>query len=203
MPSHPIPVSRKHNLIQLNTIHMNTDNQHFSPFELSQLSVLVERHLYSELQLLERISEVNRKLTAAWKDNGPVGSQPNDSFNPAIGSPDLDEESGQLRQKRKKVLEAINRSQPEGHMRLSIRRFIRMTEPTTRVRLENIRLSILNKLNEIRATMIGNQAVFYYSFDFYKRMVSGLLQCDLDESQYRADGQSSGVKPGNLYRKAC
>ena len=85
----------------------------------------------------------------------------------------------------------------------SIRKFIQSIGEPTRTRLENARVQLLDRLTDVHASMLGNQAVMFYTYDFNRKLVDGILGNDSKDSRYSVDGNSSGIKPGNLIQKAC
>jgi hypothetical protein len=169
---------------------------------LTKLIVLVERHLQFELRLLEQLDELNQMLKVTLEAAGSRGLTAEQTTQLNLTADNLSKQSDDLRGKRQATLAAINANRNASQPRQSIRQFIQTLDKASGSRLETLRGSILDRLVEVHATLLGNQAVMFYSYDFYRKMVAGLLKSDSDETQYSLTGQSAGVKPGNLFRKA-
>jgi len=169
---------------------------------LPKLIVLVERHLQFELQLMDQLDKLNQLLKVTLEAAGSRGMTTLQTAELNITADNLSKQSNELRAKRQETLTAINLGRSNDQPQLSIRQFIQTLDKANESRLETMRISILDRLTEVHATLIGNQAVMFYSYDFYRKMVAGLLNSESDENQYSLTGQSSGMQPGNLYRKA-
>ncbi len=170
---------------------------------MARLIVVVERHLQSELGLLEKLDELNQTLKVTLEAAGSRGLAASQTNQLNLMADNLSQRSEELKCKRQKTLSAINSDRGIDQPQLSIREFVQSLDTNNSTRLEKLRMTILDRLIEVHATLVGNQAVMFYSFDFYRKMVAGLLDSDLDDNQYSMNGQASGVKAGNLYRKAC
>jgi hypothetical protein len=173
-----------------------------SNLETSKLIVLIDRHLQSELELLGHLDDLNETLKKALEESGTRGLSPAQTnvLDQKVAA--IAEMSREAKQKRQKLLGTINLHQPAELPPLSIRQFIETLDEVNSKRLESVRLTILDRLHEAHANLLGNQAVMFYSYEFYKRMVSGLLNSDIDTNQYSMKGQTATVKPGELFRKA-
>lgn len=165
--------------------------------------VLIERHLQAELQLLQKLDVMNQTLKAYLESSGSNGLALEQTEHLTTLADELSLLSVQQKQRRSKVLDQINAGRDAKLERLSIKQFIATLGRDDFNRLEILRLNLLDQLTEVHAMLAGNQAVMYYSFDFYQRMVSGFLNQSPQENQYSQKGQKSLVKPGNLYGKAC
>lgn len=168
----------------------------------SQVSVKVERHLALELSLLDRLDQLNLSMKAALAETGANGLSIDQAESLSLLSDEIALESNQLKKKRLDLVEVINEGRSPDQSRLSIRLFITTLDSVSGARLEAMRQSILDRVMKVQSTMLGHQAVLFYSFDFYRRMVAGLLRNDQEDVQYRVDGQTQGVKPGKFYRRA-
>jgi hypothetical protein len=168
----------------------------------SQVAVLLERHLSSEVQLLSQLEELNRTLSDALSGSGASGLTYEQSILLGEASDALMQSAEEIRGNRKKMLAMIGDGFPTDRP-ASIRLFIQtLTEPT-RTRLESIRFQLLDRLTDVHASMLGNQAVMFYTYDFNRKMVEGLLGTEKEDGNYGVDGQSAGIKPGNLIQRAC
>lgn len=85
----------------------------------------------------------------------------------------------------------------------SIKDFVHSLPRSDYVRVDGIRRDILDRSAEAQANLVHNQASLYYTFDFHRRYLAGVLQGDLDGHHYGADGQPNEVNPGNIIGKTC
>ena len=106
----------------------------------------------------------------------------------------------EIKKKRATIHSIINRNQIEP---VTLREFIKDSDPITRTRLESRRTDLLDRQAKINAIQLGNQAIAGYEMDHHKQLLSGWLQCNIDEKGYDSKGQSIGIKPGNLYGRVC
>ena len=174
-----------------------------SNIQISQVSVMLHRHLQAELEQLIQLESIGQAFSKAVEDGGVNGPKLNASQAIASLCEGLEPEAERIRRQRSVILTAINRDRPADLQPLTIRQFIESTDAETKLMLSQLRLQILDRLSKIQASMLGNQAVMFYSHDFNKRMVSGLTGSAVDESQYGNDGQATGIRPGNIIRKVC
>ena len=182
---------------------MNTNNS-ATELETARLVVMIERHLQAELGLLNELDNLNQTLKHSLESSGSKGMSPEQSGQLHQLAGQLSAQSDSLKIKRMKTLGAINQNRNDNSTPLSIRLFVQsLKNENDRKRLENLRMAILDRLSDVHAMLVGNQAVMFYSYDFYRKMLAGLLNNDLDRNQYSVTGQTTGVKPGNLFGKAC
>lgn len=167
----------------------------------SRVSVCIERHLQSELLLLEGLDQLSKSLSTALNESGVTGLSMEQSEKLESISKNLSASADEVRSSRKNMMEMIrdvdNTNEP------SVRKFIETLDEPSRSRLEATRMSLLDRLTDIHASMLGNQAVMFYTHDFNRKLVAGILGTADDEKRYGVDGNSSGIKPGNLIQKAC
>lgn len=102
---------------------------------------------------------------------------------------------------RKKTLAAINFNRPDDP--LSIRQFIRQAPEPLRTQLERKRDKIIERLYAIRSQVASDSAVVFYSFDFYRRIVNGLVNCIAEEQGYDQAGKSTPNPVNKFYQRAC
>ncbi|MEM0927642.1 MAG: hypothetical protein AAGJ83_16465 [Planctomycetota bacterium] len=74
-----------------------------------------------------------------------------------------------------------------------------------RSRLDDRRKSLSEDLATAQATLASNQVLVYYSMDFHRRYLMGVLRnADQAElSSYSADGQSFAPQPETLFGRNC
>ena len=79
----------------------------------------------------------------------------------------------------------------------------KITDEPSRSELIRVRREILDKINEVRAINVGNQAVLVYSINFYDRLLSGLTGEDVAAPCYSATGEVTKTYAGNLLKTDC
>jgi hypothetical protein len=170
--------------------------------ERNKVLVLVNRQLDAEDQLLDRLEKICACFTAnaleAVSDNS---STPQLQLLESL----LEEFKSDISNKvkaRQATLEMMKRVEPDGQ-ETSIRRFIQMSDEPWRTQLEQKRISIINRIYELKVQLAGDSAAVFYSYDFYRRVVNGLIGSSVQETEYLNDGKSMNGNSGILYEKAC
>ena len=75
-------------------------------------------------------------------------------------------------------------------------------EEPFRSRLKELRNQIKQKLNQIRAIMMGNQAVLIYNMDFYHRLFNSHQESPPTKA-YNASGKVTQPVGSSLLKKSC
>jgi hypothetical protein len=166
-----------------------------------KLLVLVERHLALESELAAALSALNQKLAAVMSNAGLRGPTPQDLQQLAPMSEDLRGSAAEIGRARQLLLDRIN-SESEAKF-TCIREFVNSLPRTDYVRVDAARREILDRSAEAQANLVHNQASLYYTFDFHRRYLSGVLHGDLEGHHYGANGQPNEVTPGNIIGKTC
>ncbi len=78
----------------------------------------------------------------------------------------------------------------------------RLQEPARR-ELKQLRDDIKEKLNEVRAITMGNQAVLVYTMDFYHRLLTGLSSDVQPSKAYNKSGKLSNQVGSGMLQKEC
>ncbi len=167
----------------------------------NKLLVLVERHLVLESQLAAALAELNQALTVVMSNAGLRGPTPQDLQQLLPMSEDLRGSAAEIGRARQLLLDRIN-AECESNF-TSIKDFVHSLPRSDYVRVDGIRRDILDRSAEAQANLVHNQASLYYTFDFHRRYLAGVLQGDLDGHHYGADGQPNEVNPGNIIGKTC
>ena len=102
---------------------------------------------------------------------------------------------------RKALLNRVNAESDSEYT--TIKEIIVCLEPVERRRLNSQRRGILEKSATAQANLVHNQAVLFYTYDFHRKYLAGVLQTDVDSHSYDSGGQSQDVPPGNIYGKTC
>ena len=78
----------------------------------------------------------------------------------------------------------------------------RLNEPDRR-ELKQLRDDIKEKLNEVRAITMGNQAVLIYTMDFYHRLLTGLSNDVEPAKAYNKSGKLTNQVGSGMLQKEC
>lgn len=184
----------------VNSNQIDIDKQRL---EQARVAVRVERHLQSEVELLRQLENLNQTLSQALSESGSAGLTNEQSKLLGDVTESLLQGSTEIRKNRTVIHDAIAQVSNSHLDRPSIRQFIQTLPEPSRHRIECLRSSLLDRLTDVHASMLGNQAVMFYTYDFNCKMVDGLLGRENEDGQYGNDGQSAGIKPGNLIQRAC
>ena len=167
----------------------------------NKLIVLVERHLALEGQLANALEQLNQAVAGVLVDAGLRGPTQQDVQSLEPVNADLKQSASEVAAARKVLLTRINLESESDFG--NIKEFISSLPLSDRRRVDKDRRSVLERSTKAKAGLIHNQASLYYTFDFHRRYLAGVLQGDSDAQNYRADGQPNDLKSGNIIRKTC
>lgn len=169
--------------------------------QYNKLIVLVERHLVLESQLAEALDGMNQAMTDVLSVAGLRGPTQQDVQSIAPITDNVRQSAAEMAGARKILLDRINAESQSDFA--SIKAFVVSLPPAMRARLDGTRDKILDHSTKAQASLVQNQASLYYTFDFHRKYLSGVLQGDLEGQSYGADGQTHDVKSGNIIGKTC
>jgi hypothetical protein len=167
-----------------------------------KVMVLVGRQLDAESQLLDRLEKICACFTAS-----ALESVSDNMSAPPLKKLDLllkefTIEANKTVTSRNSVLELIGQIYV-GVGEVSVRKFINWCPEPYRSQLEQKRTAIYNRINELRIQFAGDSAAVFYSYEFYRRIINGLIGSPVQEQEYCPDGKSVSKNAGQLYEKAC
>ena len=169
--------------------------------EIGRYAILVQRHLEMETRLADALDEMNQASAKIFVDAGVRGPTQQDLVALEPMMTDLQKLAKSVADARRQLLLRINREQKTEFTQ--IKHFIRGLPEPHRSRLNAARRSLLKRSSAAQSRLIHNQAVLFYTFDFHRKYLAGVLQTDHESSSYGADGQSSTANRGNLLGKSC
>ncbi len=167
----------------------------------SKLLALVRRHLGLESRLAASLDELNQataKVLSTASLKAPT-LEVLESLRPMSES--LKHTARETGHAREVLLSRINLESATDYS--SIKQYILSLPPGERNSLNDIRVSILDRMTRAQANLIHNQAMLFYMFDFHRKYLSGILDCDLHRKNYGSDGHQQDVHPGNIFGKTC
>ena len=166
-----------------------------------KICVCVQRHLQLEMQMLDQMEILCNGFSKIVDE---ISSNP-------VAEPALSGSNQQLLVlartvegvvgSRQKTLSLINRNST--NTKLTIRQFIDSTPPGFRDQLRSLRKSLVSRMKELQSRFVADSAVAFYSFDFYRRMINGLINCIEEEKHYTASGKPISQESGQLLKRAC
>lgn len=169
--------------------------------EVSNFKVLIEEHFVHELQLAEDIEGLNRSTAKVFEGAGLRGPSTEQLEELHPRTEQVEKSSQALARRRQVLIDTINTRCSRKHA--SLKDFIRSLAPEDREELDAIRMRVLERTTKAQAHMVHNQAALFYTFDFHRKFLAGVLQSDPDQQGYRANGHSTDFGTGNLVRKTC
>ncbi len=169
--------------------------------ENKKMVVLVERHMALESQLAEALADLNGATQMMLDASGIKGPTESDVQRLEPLREILTSNSKQVAASRARLSSRLeNETGVPFH---SLSQYIATLPDADRERLEHQRMGILNRCESGQIELMQNQASLFYSYDFHRRYLSGVLQSDSEGNQYGPNGSSSEVHPGNLYKRTC
>lgn len=162
---------------------------------------LIERHLLHEERLAKLLQKLNKSTEDALSNLGMKGPSEEAVKSLEPLSEEVQSETIKLKKARQDLLERVNQGWGTEHTTLS--QAIRSLDAPEAKDLERQRKLLFDRCVEARSNLIQNQATLFYTFDFHRRYIAGILQSDPEANQYGPDGVQNDLNPGNLYRKSC
>lgn len=167
----------------------------------SELYVLIECHLAKELQFAELVDRINRATSEAFAEQGMSGPTDKSLHELKPLADQVQSGAVEIKEMRQKLLHQIN-SKTE-HEFASVTDAIQSLSEDEQRKLDNSRGDLFNRCESARTKLIENQATLFYTYDFHRRYLAGVLQCNPNTEIYGPDGSSVDNTQGQLYRKSC
>ena len=169
--------------------------------QASKLLALVRRHLGLESRLAASLDELNQATATVLSTTGLQAPtlEVLETLRPMSES--LQHTAKETGHARAVLLRRINLESDTNYA--SIKQYILSLPAKERNSLNDIREGILNRMTCAQANLIRNQAMLFYMFDFHRKYLSGVLDCDLDRTNYGSDGHQQDIHPGNIFGKTC
>ena len=169
--------------------------------QTDNLPALLEQHLAIEAQLAASLDELNHATANILHEAGLRGPSAHDLQRLVPITKTLQQSVMNVRKGREVLLLRVNAS--EQSCRSTIKQIIELLPESHREKLDGKRREILQRCNNAQTALIQNQASLFYTYDFHRKYLAGVLGCDPNEQNYRSDGGQQDVQPGNLYGKTC
>ncbi len=182
--------------------------------QTERLGVLVERQLQLESGVADALDALNDEMAALLDNSGIYGPKQSDlqQLSPLLER--LQHCQADSRKSRQilsrcvgaKATERPQASEPssEADDSLTSIRTILATLPTAESdRLDADRRRLHERLIAAQQRLTANQVVIFYSTEFHRRYLLGVLQCDVDEASYQADGQAFKLPTEKIIGRNC
>ncbi|WP_182870012.1 hypothetical protein [Stieleria mannarensis] len=173
-----------------------------------RLGVLVARQLQLESGVVDALDALNDEMSALLDNSGIYGPNPADlaELSPLIET--LQSRQTDSRKSRTILQRYVNADASEAsdateQNDASIRTILNALPKPESHRLEADRRRIHDRLSAARQKLTANQVVIFYSTEFHRRYLLGVLQCDVDEGNYKADGQPFKLPPEKIIGRNC
>ena len=169
--------------------------------EKRKLIVLILRHFDSEDRLIESMDQLATSSAETLARAGTRGPSKDDlqKLEPLMA--ELAQVSSTVNASRVTLIGRINQVHESDFTR--VKHFIRTLDPHERNRLDARRRELVDRAYAAQSRLIQCQATLYYTFDFHRKYLAGVMNEDPQRASYSADGHGSNVNPGNIVRKAC
>lgn len=179
--------------------------------ELSQntqsvLAILVRRHLEQEKLLATEIENFNKRMRELLEKAGIRGPNEEQVAEIEQGSEKLRAVSGAVSKARTSLIGRIHRE--TGRTIESLGEFIALLPTDKAQDLNLLRIDVRDRAAAAQSEFMDNQISLYYSQDFHRRYLGGVLRTCTGESQaneksYSNDGKAKETQKGNLLKRAC
>lgn len=175
--------------------------------QIDRLGLLAQRHLDLESAIVEALDDLNSQMSALLTGAGVYGPRPSDMerLEPLVNV--LQQRFASSKKSRLALAKqfglAENETASAEDSDAELRFILGTMPPRQSAALNEKREQVHNRLVNARQELTANQAVIFYSMEFHRRYLLGVLQCDTDESNYQADGQAFKLPPEKLFGRSC
>ncbi|PAY18237.1 hypothetical protein CKO51_17475 [Rhodopirellula sp. SM50] len=182
--------------------------------QTERLGVLVERQLQLESGVADALDALNDEMAALLDNSGIYGPKQSDlqQLSPLLERlQHCQADSRKSRQilsryigaKPPEQLEASEASSETDDRLTSIKTILAKLPVAESERLDANRRRLHDRLVAAQQRLTANQVVIFYSTEFHRRYLLGVLQCDVDESSYQADGLAFKLPTEKIIGRNC
>ncbi|QDV44137.1 hypothetical protein Enr13x_39990 [Stieleria neptunia] len=182
--------------------------------QTERLGVLVERQLQLESGVADALDALNDEMAALLDNSGIYGPQQSDlqQLSPLMET--LQHRQADSRKSRRILSRYVGAKATGGtdaadtpsevdDRLTSIKTILATLPPAESKRLDASRRQLHDRLVAAQQRLTANQVVIFYSTEFHRRYLLGVLQCDVDEASYQADGQSFKLPTEKIIGRNC
>jgi hypothetical protein len=162
---------------------------------------LIDQQIECESRLTESMEALNDRIAALLKGVGIDGPSEEDlqQLEPLYQS--LKRDAAASQRTRVNLLRKLRPGTDASDA--TIRELALALPSELRGRLEQRRNGVFHRLLDARKTLAANQASLFYSFQFHRKYLLAILQCDEQSNQYSAEGPNLDVPPERLLGRNC
>ena len=175
--------------------------------ETETLGALVKHHLEVESGIAEALEELNGEMSALLGGAGIYGPKKSDLDGLAPLVENLQQRYASSKKSRMALMRRLEVAQVEAPKNDSqtptLKAVLKVMPKSDSASLDATRKRIRHRLDQAQKMLTANQMALFYSMDFHRRYLMGVLQCDSDEANYQADGQAFKLPPEKLFGRNC
>lgn len=171
------------------------------------LDDLFRRHLELESATVDALESLNNRMASVLRDAGIAGPtlEALESLKPLVDTLQhrYRETSDSRREltRRDELRSTLDASEGSKDLRL---KYLMARLPAANFAELNAERKRVNKqLAEAQQKLTANQVSLFYSMEFHRRYLMGVLNCEQDDPSYQADGQATKVAPEKLFGRNC
>lgn len=170
-----------------------------------QVASRIEQQLDREEQVVQALEALNEQLSTLLTGSGINGPSESDllGLDPMIQ--ELQACAKQTGLSRKALLEDFDPSWTETQSKPPnrIRGLIQVAPQEQQAALHAKRDALQRRMVEAQQQLFANQVVVFYSTEFHRSFLLGVLQCEPNESQYGRQGQPFKLGPERVIGRNC
>ena len=175
--------------------------------QTDKLGVLVKRHLELESGIAEALEELNSEMSTLLNEACIYGPKKSDLDGLAPLVENLQQRYASSKKSRQTLSRRSgineNATTSDESQAVTLKSMLEKIPKRESAPLDVTRNRIRRRLVEAQQTLTANQVALFYSMDFHRRYLLGVLQCDSDDSNYQADGQAFKLPPEKLFGRNC
>lgn len=185
-----------------------------------RLSAILERQLKLESRIADALETLNDEMAALLNNAGIYGPKNDDLVGLSSHVETLQRRYEESRKAREEITnltssperamedpQAVNRDHQAVRENpvepATLKTLLRTLPSRDSARLDAARQQVHNRLRDAQQKLTANQVVIFYSTEFHRRYLLGVLQCDTEEANYQADGQSFKLSPEKIIGRNC
>lgn len=170
-----------------------------------RLVSLIEHQLDLESKVVDALEALNAEMSSLLEDAGIYG--PKQSELEGL-SPLLEQLQSRYSESRnsREVLAGqfdVRNDESTDANDTSLKRLLNVLPTSQSRRLDTDRRRIHDRLRTAQQKLTANQAVIFYSTEFHRRYLLGVLQCNVEEANYQADGHAFKLPTEKIIGQNC
>ncbi|OYP35230.1 hypothetical protein [Rhodopirellula sp. MGV] len=165
---------------------------------------MLESHLELEERLAETLEALNATMASMLEGKGIHGPTSDGLERVAPLLEQLKDRSEQSRLSRQQLLKSVSDELSDASpQNVGMRQLIQRASEDKTEQFDKRRKAVSDRLEHARHSLTATQAVIYYSMDFHRRYLMGILECTDDQSSYQATGQSVKLPTEKIFGRNC